>query len=485
MASARADDRRDGTGREAPPLRGFVLTCRRRRRWSRTKPYGDRRRPVRGRVRCTRRTSLHGARAHLTRGSGPVSRRSPGRRGATAPCGAPQRTTCRPSPCPALAGSTGEVVDSSSLRFLTASALKARREEEEEEERKKKEKEKMEERSAVHVEAAVALERARLLLEQASKRRKRKKRRKRRTPRTSSLPSLRRTRRRPRRWHAPGCSSVFLLALCSSLSLAGPRCLASRPFWTRRTVTRFFFTMACARLVLLVLYTSRCVFSQVCRPMMLGIKAGMDQTDILALVDTGICMVKVQLLDEVVVPVVCNDICLGPAACTVGDDFRIVSVFCVALGSTADTCGASVYKAFWKNFSHLSLKRWIAVLEVDSRLSVLPVFSAMLGSTVGGGESFSPDDAYDSAWNSVKPMKGKYTINYFQYQDVVGCVCMHNDASAASTFFLRPQPQLLPVQVEGQASQCRRCCHTTVVTPCSSSADCPAGVFASRCRVVV
>ena len=54
-------------------------------------------------------------------------------------------------------------------------------------------------------------------------RRKRKKRRKRRTPRTSSRPSHRRPRRRPRRWHAPGWfSSVFLLALCSSLSLAGP-----------------------------------------------------------------------------------------------------------------------------------------------------------------------------------------------------------------------------------------------------------------------
>ena len=59
----------------------------------------------------------------------------------------------------------------------------------------------------------------------------------------------------------------------------------------------------------------------------------------------------------------------------------------------------------------------------------------MLGSTVAGGESFSPDDAYDSAWNSVEPMKGKYTIYYFQYQDDVGCVCMHNDASAASTVF--------------------------------------------------
>ena len=35
---------------------------------------------------------------------------------------------------------------------------------------------------------------------------------------------------------------------------------------------------------------------------------------------------------------------------SVGDDFRIVSVFSAELGSTADTCGASVYEAFWKNF---------------------------------------------------------------------------------------------------------------------------------------
>ena len=52
---------------------------------------------------------------------------------------------------PVLAGLAGEVVDSSSLRFLAASALKARREEKE----KEKEKEKFEarrtkERLAVH-----------------------------------------------------------------------------------------------------------------------------------------------------------------------------------------------------------------------------------------------------------------------------------------------------------------------------------------------
>ena len=44
-----------------------------------------------------------------------------------------------------------------------------------------------------------------------------------------------------------------------------------------------------------------------------------------------------------------------------------------------------------------------------------------------GGGSFTPDGAYNSLWDSVKPMKGKYTINCFQYQEDVGCVCVLND----------------------------------------------------------
>ena len=32
-----------------------------------------------------------------------------------------------------------------------------------------------------------------------------------------------------------------------------------------------------------------------------------------------------------------------------------------------------------------------------------------------GGDSFSSHGAYDFAWDTVKPMKGKYTINYIQY----------------------------------------------------------------------
>ena len=39
---------------------------------------------------------------------------------------------------------------------------------------------------------------------------------------------------------------------------------------------------------------------------------------------------------------------------------------------------------------------------------------------------FTPDGAYDSVWDSVKPMTGKYILNYFQYQEFVGCVCMLN-----------------------------------------------------------
>ena len=51
------------------------------------------------------------------------------------------------------------------------------------------------------------------------------------------------------------------------------------------------------------------------------------------------------------------------------------------------------------------------------------------------GGFFTPDGAYDSVWDRVKPMTGKYFFNYFQYQEFVGCVCMLNTGSAASTKF--------------------------------------------------
>ena len=57
----------------------------------------------------------------------------------TAACGIPQGTPTRLG-LPPLAGASGEVVDSSALRFVSASALEAKRKPEEEEKEKEKEK---------------------------------------------------------------------------------------------------------------------------------------------------------------------------------------------------------------------------------------------------------------------------------------------------------------------------------------------------------
>ena len=78
---------------------------------------------------------------------------------------------------------------------------------------------------------------------------------------------------------------------------------------------------------------------------------------------------------------------------------RIISVSST-LWFDSGTCCCQVMRLSW-SISHFYLKRWITDLEVVSRLSELLVFRALLGSTVAlemtGGESFSPDDAYDSA----------------------------------------------------------------------------------------
>ena len=49
-----------------------------------------------------------------------------------------------------------------------------------------------------------------------------------------------------------------------------------------------------------------------------------------------------------------------------------------------------------------------------------------------GGGRFTLNSAYDSLWDSVKQMKGKYTIDYFQYQEDVECMCVLNDWISSS-----------------------------------------------------
>ena len=161
---------------------------------------------------------------------------------------------------PVVAGALGEQVDYSTLRFLTAAALKAKRKLEEEEKTKmKKLKEEME--AAEHEEKMLELNRrvqadfplsaaersawrqwigiapAASSSSSAGKRRKRKKRRKRRTPRTSSCPRGR-ARRPQRRWLLHGCSvfpSVDELRIMAGLdqkdSLPRDRCCACCRHW--------------------------------------------------------------------------------------------------------------------------------------------------------------------------------------------------------------------------------------------------------------
>ena len=58
--------------------------------------------------------------------------------------------------------------------------------------------------------------------------------------------------------------------------------------------------------------------------------------------------------------------------------------------------------------------------SADSPVSAAPCAAGVFASrcrVVGG--FFSPGGAYDSVWDSVKPISGNYTFYYFQYHHIV------------------------------------------------------------------
>ena len=65
---------------------------------------------------------------------------------------------------------------------------------------------------------------------------------------------------------------------------------------------------------------------------------------------------------------------------------------------------------------------------------------------------FTPDAAYDSVWDSVKPMTGNF-FKYFQYQKVVGCVGLLNGWFSSNDEICPDNYHYFPVYVEGQVSQ--------------------------------
>ena len=76
----------------------------------------------------------------------------------------------------------------------------------------------------------------------------------------------------------------------------------------------------------------------------------------------------------------------------------------------------------------------ICFISRHRQISVMTTCSASADSTYsatstcsGGVYIVMSCGAYDSLWDSVKPMTRDYIINYFQYQEDVECVCMLND----------------------------------------------------------
>ena len=114
-----------------------------------------------------------------------------------------------------------------------------------------REEEKAKRRQETQQQASEALERARLLMDQASKRRKRKKRRKRRLPKSSSHSSHRLARSRHMQWHVPVCFSSSLFARPEMLCIMAGMDQEENPCWLRSSSTQ---AVASVWLVLLVLH---------------------------------------------------------------------------------------------------------------------------------------------------------------------------------------------------------------------------------------
>ena len=144
---------------------------------------------------------------------------------------------------------------------------------------------------------------------------------------------------------------------------------------------------------------------------------------------------------------------------------------CAELGSTADTCGASVYVAFWKS------------------LTTFPCFP---------GDDFllSPYSTLNlvrQRIHALRQFKVQHTIFELCLPSVRGfgmCMDLADPASSrkynGTSVFTAPVAELILVSFTVPLNGWTIAATAAVVTSCSSSADFPAaGVFASRCHVVV
>ena len=91
--------------------------------------------------------------------------------------------------------------------------------------------------------------------------------------------------------------------------------------------------------------------------------------------------------------------------------------------SSGKYSGAFVFTA---TVAEPTVMSFIVPLNGYSIVATATVVTSCLRRDVVWWWFFTPGGAYDSVWDSVRPMTGNYLFNYFQYQEVVGCVCMLN-----------------------------------------------------------
>ena len=335
---------------------------------------------------------------------------------------------------PSLADRAAEVVDSSSLRFLTDSALEARIKEDEES-RKAEEQEMLktmtEEEARRELRTLLAVPAPRRTAEQeersracravlaAAHKRKKKKRRKKKLPK-ASLPS-----RAARSWisgHSSTSSSWYVYSGGVMCSVACESSFLLGMYWllqhSANSVLDCAYCLSFGVKVATFLWTWW--KKRVVLPSMLAGFAGYDALravfpSFVALADEARGDSTGAVLVQGDVPVVFASGAFHQT--THGDGFTFVFVFYAELGSTADTCTASVYGA-----AHLrvvsAIRAWLVLVWIWQTQS-------RAGSTVGFSCSQlqlrssyrftvplnGPDGAYESVWDSVKPVTGKFLIN--------------------------------------------------------------------------
>ena len=74
-------------------------------------------------------------------------------------------------------------------------------------------------------------------------------------------------------------------------------------------------------------------------------------------------------------------------------------------------------------------------------------------------------------WDSVKLMKGKYTINCCQYHDVVGCVCMLKDWISSCCVFCADYHNYFQSKLKGRGRSA--VCAATQVQVCGETVELP------------